>query len=420
MRCNTVRRKVYPVLAPEQFSVATPLRPEDLDRCVTWHGIYPSLPAPNGVPWSEYVRSQRNRSRSISSSTEALESDHARYITRRIAQHARSMATSTRSLPTDSSVPYFQPIERGHMSEGRLNDLGLQENIYVPPYVNPWEKTIRPGGTDYHPNTSEIDRVSTYTGLDDYDTLFATRHGRGALDQVPTMIEQMIMTSSVGINPITLDAGLMVNPLNRAELTSNLEHSSQRESASMTKEPLEHRVVSPSSEIIGEGAAIFTDMTETILNTLDQQMAMSSDIQKLKGLSIGDNQIKETQSKIQITSERYPDLILPVVENHRVSNRFCGYSDSLSADNNPMVLVKLESLSYWYRTSIYAVDRVNGIMYGKFSVGYKIIPEKATVIPQYQQTPAEDEYKPTYVNTLPGTTDIDTQIAKSTPVTQAS
>ena len=177
MRCNTVRQNVDPVLAPDQFSVAKPLRPEDLDRCVTQHGIYPLPPAPNGVPWGEYVRSQMNRSRSISSSTEALESDHARYITRRIAQHARSMATGIRSLPTDSPVPYFQPIESGHMPEGRLSDLGSQENIYVPSYVNPWEKTIRPGGTDYHPNTSEIDRVSTYTGLGDYDTLFATRHG---------------------------------------------------------------------------------------------------------------------------------------------------------------------------------------------------------------------------------------------------
>ena len=130
--------------------------------------------------------------------------------------------------------------------------------------------------------------------------------------------------------------------------------------------------------------------------------------------------MKETQSKIQITSERYPDLFLPVVENHRVSDCFCGYSDSLSADNNSMVLVKLESLSYRYRTSIYAVDRVNGTMNGKFSVGYKIIPNKAMVIPKLQQTPAEDEYKPTYVNTLPGTTDIDTLIAKSMPVSQAS
>ena len=120
MKHNVTRQRVDPVLAPDQFSVARLLRPEDLDRCVTWHGIYPSLPAPNGVPWSEYIRSQRNRSRSVSSSTEALDSDHARYITCRIAQHARSMATSTRSLPTDSPVPYFQPIERGHMSEGRL------------------------------------------------------------------------------------------------------------------------------------------------------------------------------------------------------------------------------------------------------------------------------------------------------------
>ena len=420
MRCKNVRRHVDPVLAPDQFNVARPLRPEDLDRCVIRHGIHPSLPAPNGVPWSEYVRSQKNRSRSILSSTEALESDHARYITRRIAQHARSMATGTISLPTDSPVPYFQPIERGHMSEGKRSGLGLQENIYVPPYVNPWEKTIRPGGTDCHPNTSEIDRVSTYTRLNDYVTLFAARHGREALDQAPTMSEHMIMTSSMGITPITLGAGLMVNPLNRAELTSNLEHSSQRESTSMTKDPLEHRVVSPNSKIIGEGAAIFTDMTETILNVLDQQMAMSSDVQKLKGLSIGDNQMKETQSKIQITSERYHDLFLPLVENHRVSDHFYGYSDSLSADNNPMVLVKLESLSYRYGTSIYAVDRINGTAYGMFSVGYKIIPKKAMATPQFQQTSVEDEYKPTYVNTLPGTTDIDTPIAKSMPVTQAS
>ena len=92
----------------------------------------------------------------------------------------------------------------------------------------------------------------------------------------------------------------------------------------------------------------------------------------------------------------------------------------MSADNNPMVLVELKCLSYQYGTSIYAVDRVNGTMYGKFSVGYKIIPEKAMVIPQFQQTPVEDEYRPTYMNTLPGTTDIATPMAKSTPVTQAS
>ena len=52
----------------DHLGVAKPIRPEDLDRCVTRHGIYPSLPASRGVPWSTYVRSQRVSSRSISSS----------------------------------------------------------------------------------------------------------------------------------------------------------------------------------------------------------------------------------------------------------------------------------------------------------------------------------------------------------------
>ena len=32
--------------------------------------------------------------------------------------------------------------------------------------------------------------------------------------------------------------------------------------------------------ILGEGAAIFTDMTETMLTSLDQQMALSGEAQK--------------------------------------------------------------------------------------------------------------------------------------------
>ena len=321
------------------------------------------------------------------------------------------MATSTRSLPSDSPVPYFQPIERGPMSEGRLSDLGSQEGVYALPYVNPWEKTVNLGGIDYHPNVSETDRVSTYRGLDDYDTLFAARHGRGALDPVPRMSEQIIMTTTMGITPPTTSMGLMVNPLERVMPTYEIAHSSQREQASIPKDTLKHGIVSPSSEIIGEGAAIFTDMTETILNALDQQMAITPDTQQSKGSSPIDNQMKGIKGGNPTTSdqkESYSDLFLPVVENYRISDCFCGYSDSLSAENNPMVLVELKNLSYRYRTSVYAVDRVNGTMYGNFSVGYKIIPEKATVIPQFQQTPVEDEYRPTYENTLPGITDIAT------------
>ena len=60
-------------------------------------------------------------------------------------------------------------------------------------------------------------------------------------------------------------------------------------------------------------------------------------------------------------------------------------------------------------------------MYSKFDVGYRMISEKATVKPQFRPTSLEyTVMQPTYVNTLPGTTSIDTPIAKSTPVTQAS
>ena len=83
-----------------------------------------------------------------------------------------------------------------------------------------------------------------------------------------------------------------------------------------------------------------------------------------------------------------------------------------------MVLVELNSLSYRYGTSIYAIDRVNGTMYGKFSIGYRMIPEKATVIPQFQWTPLEDEHntiQPTYVNALPSSNNVVTPLAKSMP-----
>ena len=143
------------------------------------HGVYPSFPAPTGVRWSEYISLQRNRSSSVSSSTEALDSDHARYITSQIAQHAMSMSTGTRSLPTDSPVPCFQPIERGHVSEGGLSDIDSlravpQGGVQMPPcHANLNETAYIPsGGIEYHPVISESDRLSTYTGLDDYDTLF--------------------------------------------------------------------------------------------------------------------------------------------------------------------------------------------------------------------------------------------------------
>ena len=270
------------------------------------------------------------------------------------------------------------------------------------------------GGIDYHSEITETDRVSTFAGLDDYDTLFAARHGRGALDAVSKIGQQKSTTTS-GIPP-PMAGPELINPMERIMPIHGDVHPDQREQ-------VKPQMASPSSEIIGEGAAIFMDMTETILDILDKEVATSPGSQQpTKELSSKDDQREIVQSiepGVSTQKKDYPDLFLPIMENYRISDRFHGYSDSLSADNNLMVLVELNNLSYRYGTSIYAVDRVNGTMYGKFSVGYRMIPEKAMVIPQYQHTSVEDEYVPTYENTLPGITSLPTPITKSTPVTQA-
>ena len=99
-------------------------------------------------------------------------------------------------------------------------------------------------------------------------------------------------------------------------------------------------------------------------------MALSTEAQKPEGsltnnfMTAGqltdNNQVGESQARVQMTPDTkdiYPDLYLPVVENYRISDKFYGYSDSLPADNNLMILVELKGLSYQYGTSIYAVDR---------------------------------------------------------------
>ena len=351
IKCNISRQRIDPVLAPDQFGVARSLGPEDLDRHVTRHAICPSFPAPTGVPWSEYLRLQRNRSRSVSASTEALDSDHARYITNRIAQHARSMATGTSSLPTDSPVPYFQPIKRGHVSEGIHSNIHSLEDVphggmQIPPcHANLGETPYLPsGGIEHHPVVSESDRLSTYTGLNDYDTLFEARHGRGAIDNMPKSGEEAIATSSIGIPPATLSVGMTENPMFRVRPRHTPDSGplppNQKEhvSAGAVPSTIGHRVVSPVSPgHIIEGAAIFTDMTETMLTTLDQQMTLSSEAQKPEG-SLTDNvltpgqivgssntgEFKTRSQTANETKDIYPDLYLPVTENYKISDRFYG------------------------------------------------------------------------------------------------
>ena len=94
------------------------------------------------------------------------------------------MATGTRSLPTDSPIPYFQPIERGYMSESS------QEGVYATPYVEPSKHTINIGGTDYHSEITEMDRVSTFTRLDDYDTCLLLNMAEEHWTQSPRLVNK--------------------------------------------------------------------------------------------------------------------------------------------------------------------------------------------------------------------------------------
>ena len=77
-------------------------------------------------------------------------------------------------------------------------------------------------------------------------------------------------TSSMGITPPTLGTGLIVQSKNKEKPIVGIEPLSCNNHVPMMIDPLPNRMVSPSSEIIGKGAAIFTDMTETMLTTLDQ------------------------------------------------------------------------------------------------------------------------------------------------------
>ena len=210
MKCDMARRRTDSIVAPDHLSVAKPIRPEDLDRCVTHHGIYSSLPASPGVPWSVYVRSQRIGSRSVSSSTDAFDSDQARCTTQRIIQH-------TRSLPTDSPVPYIPSTDREYRS-----DSGLSVKY-----------------TDRAPIATGVSR-SSYEGYmtehDDYATLG-------------------------GITPTSSSAGMFVNPRTKS--------MSIYGSPIPKDNPNVERAVSTSSHpIIGESAAVFTDMTDTMLKVL--------------------------------------------------------------------------------------------------------------------------------------------------------
>ena len=226
MKCDKSRKR----MDSDHLGVARPIRPEDLDRRVTRHGIYPSLPASHGVPWSTYVRSQRVSSRSVSSSTEALDSDKARQTTRRILQH-------TRSLPTSSPEPQIQIIGRESKSDSGLSNR----------YTTRTPMAIGGDRSSY--------RSDYMTEYDDYATLGSR-------------------------TPPTSSIGMIVRPKTRSVSShGSLTLKGKREG--------NKAVPTSSPPIIGESAGMFTDMTDTMLKVLDRRMAVTAQAQELENTSAG-------------------------------------------------------------------------------------------------------------------------------------
>ena len=74
--------------------------------------------------------------------------------------------------------------------------------------------------------------------------------------------------------------------------------------------------------IIGAGASVFKDMTETMSVILDKQRAISDETQRPEN-ALNHGQTGTTKMKLQTTCDSeiiYPDLCLPVAENYRISN----------------------------------------------------------------------------------------------------
>ena len=67
-------------------------------------------------------------------------------------------------------------------------------------------------GIEYNPEGFKQERLSTYTGLDDYDTFFEARHGRGTVDNIPKLGERTLVIPSMGM-PSTITTKDMAEKL---------------------------------------------------------------------------------------------------------------------------------------------------------------------------------------------------------------
>ena len=94
-----------------------------------------------------------------------------------------------------------------------MGTLHVTQNIQIPSrHANSDILPYLPSsGIEYDPRSVDQDKLSTYTSLDDYDTLFETRHGREAIDSVVISGERVPATSPVVIPTLAASMGVTEN-----------------------------------------------------------------------------------------------------------------------------------------------------------------------------------------------------------------
>ena len=120
-----------------------------------------------------------------------------------------------------------------------------------------------------------------------------------------------------------------------------------------------------------------------------------------------------TTSGNDIYFGEYPDFVLPLPGQPRISDVFVGNSNLRSDTGSPMSVLKISCLKKMYNTNDFAVDRNNGRL-------YTIIGTSVTPIDLYGMLPEDSRNNRPIQTTTPGQLVLSIPQATSTPVTETN
>ena len=165
--------------------------------------------------------------------------------------------------------------------------------------------------------------------------MFEARHGRAAVNNNLMATSGMVTTTF----PITLPTqaeSVSIRATHKDPMTRQISKhipsgvqslSSQPDQSPAGEEyqpPVEEDVVPPADvgHILGEGAAVFTDMTETMLTALDKQMAQPDTVQR--SVSSPVNNLHGPDSMLTQSESRQWYTCCESSSTHQIFNSYTG------------------------------------------------------------------------------------------------